>query len=103
MTTVGIVFSLLYEAVRFFSEISLIDFLFGTHWSPMIALREGASGAADEAVAGSSGSFGIVPVMLGTIVIAVMQVAIGAIGLLAAIYAAEFAPVPVRNMVKPAL
>ncbi len=104
MTTVGIVFSLLYEAVRFFSEISLIDFLFGTHWSPMISLRDGASGAADEAVAGSSGSFGMVPVMLGTIVIAVIAMCVAVpIGLLAAIYTAEFAPVPVRNIVKPAL
>jgi len=104
LTTVGIVFSLLYEAVRFFSEISLIDFLFGTHWSPMISLRDAASGAADEAVAGSSGSFGMVPVMLGTIVIAVIAMCVAVpIGLLAAIYTAEFAPVPVRNIVKPAL
>ena len=41
LTTIGIVASLLFEAIRFFREISLIDFFFGTHWSPMTALRPG--------------------------------------------------------------
>ena len=46
----------------------------------------------------------MVPVMLSTIVIAVIAMCVAVpIGLLAAIYTAEFAPVPVRNMVKPAL
>lgn len=104
LTTVGIVVSLLYEAIRFFSEISLLDFLFGTHWSPMISLREGATTAADEAVAGSSGSFGMIPVILGTAMVALIAMFVAVpIGLLSAIYTAEFAPSPVRNFVKPAL
>ena len=63
LTTIGIVASLLFEASRFFSEISMIDFFFGTHWSPMVSLRDGAA-AADEAQAGQgavrAGASGVV-------------------------------------------
>tara|TARA_A100001388_G_scaffold76258_1_gene54262 strand:+ start:1 stop:996 length:996 start_codon:yes stop_codon:yes gene_type:complete len=103
LTTIGIVASLLFEASRFFSEISMIDFFFGTHWSPMVSLREGTA-AADEAVAGSSGSFGMVPVMLGTLLVAVIAMLVAVpIGLFSAIYTAEFAPLRVRNIIKPVL
>ncbi|MFY8115982.1 MAG: phosphate ABC transporter permease family protein, partial [Rhabdaerophilum sp.] len=53
ITTIGIVFSVLFETFRFFQKVSPIDFLFGTHWSPQTAIR------ADQG--GSSGSFGMVP------------------------------------------
>ncbi len=103
LTTIGIVASLLFEAYRFFSEISMIDFFFGTHWSPMVSLREGAA-AADEAVAGSSGSFGMVPVMLGTLLVAVIAMLVAVpVGLFSAIYTADFAPCHVRNIIKPVL
>src|SRR5690606_28824966 len=39
LTTVGIVLSLLFESIRFFSAVSPIEFLFGVHWSPQIAIR----------------------------------------------------------------
>ena len=104
LTTVGIVASLLFEAVRFFREISLIDFFFGTHWSPMTALRPGDTGVSDEDVAGSSGSFGMVPVMIGTLLVAVIAMAVALpIGLFSAIYTSEFASRRVRNVVKPTL
>ena len=104
LTTIGIVASLVFEAYRFFSEISMIDFFFGTHWSPMVSLREGAEGAADEAVAGSSGSFGMVPVMLGTVLVAVIAMLVAVpIGLFSAIYTADFASSKVRNIIKPML
>jgi len=103
LTTIGIVASLLFEAYRFFSEISMIDFFFGTHWSPMVSLREGAA-AADEAVAGSSGSFGMVPVMLGTLLVALIAMLVAVpVGLFSAIYTADFAPRQVRNIIKPVL
>ncbi|MDA0332544.1 MAG: phosphate ABC transporter permease subunit PstC [Proteobacteria bacterium] len=103
LITIGIVASLLFEAYRFFSEISMIDFFFGTHWSPMVSLREGAV-AADEAVAGSSGSFGMVPVMLGTLLVAVIAMLVAVpVGLFSAIYTADFAPRHVRNIIKPML
>ena len=104
LTTIGIVASLLFEAVRFFREISLFDFFFGTHWSPMTALRPGDTAAADEFVAGSSGSFGMVPVMAGTLLVAVIAMAVAVpIGLFSAIYTSEFASRRVRNIVKPTL
>jgi phosphate transport system permease protein len=103
LTTIGIVTSLLFEAYRFFNEISMIDFFFGTHWSPMVSLRDGAA-AADEAVAGSSGSFGMVPVMLGTLLVAVIAMLVAVpVGLFSAIYTADFAPRRVRNIIKPVL
>jgi len=103
LTTIGIVASLLFEAYRFFSEISMIDFFFGTHWSPMVSLREGAA-AADETVAGSSGSFGMVPVMLGTLLVALIAMLVAVpVGLFSAIYTADFAPRHVRNIIKPVL
>ena len=104
LTTIGIVASLLFEAVRFFREISLFDFFFGTHWSPMTALRPGDAAAADEFVAGSTGSFGMVPVMAGTLLVAVIAMAVAVpIGLFSAIYTSEFASRRVRNIVKPTL
>ena len=104
LTTIGIIASLLVEAYRFFSEISMLDFFFGTHWSPMVSLREGAEGAADEAVAGSSGSFGMVPVMLGTLLVAIIAMLVAVpIGLFSAIYTADFASSRVRNVIKPML
>jgi phosphate transport system permease protein len=70
----------------------------------MISLREGATTATDEAVAGSSGSFGMIPVILGTAMVALIAMFVAVpIGLLSAIYTAEFAPGPIRNFVKPAL
>ena len=104
LTTIGIVASLLFEAIRFFREISLIDFFFGTHWSPMTALRPGDTLAIDEDVAGSSGSFGLVPVMLGTLLVALIAMTVAVpIGVFSAIYTSEFASSRVRGIVKPTL
>jgi len=96
VTTLGIVMSVLFEALRFFKAISPVDFLFGLDWSPQIAIR------ADQA--GSSGAFGAVPVFVGTILIAfiAMMVAIP-IGLLAAIYLSEYASERLRTWAKPIL
>ena len=96
LTTVGIVASLLFEAHRFFGEIPVTDFLFGLEWSPQTAMR------ADQV--GSSGSFGAVPLFVGTLLISAIALIIAApIGLFAAIYLAEYAHVNVRNWVKPIL
>lgn len=104
LTTVGIVASLLFEAIRFFREVSLVDFFFGTHWSPMTALRPGGTAAVDEFVAGSTGSFGMVPVMVGTLLVAVIAMMLAVpIGLFSAIYTAEFASPKMRNFIKPTL
>ena len=95
-TTVGIVFSVLFESVEFFSQISISEFLFGTHWSPQIAIREGQ--------AGGSGSFGAVPLFWGTIFISIIAMIIAApLGLIAAIYLSEYASTRIRSTIKPIL
>ncbi len=95
-TTVGIVLSLLFESYRFFTQIPFHEFLFGLSWSPQIALR------ADQF--GSSGAFGAVPLFAGTLLIAFIAMVVAApVGLMAAVYLAEYAPMKVRSSVKPIL
>jgi phosphate transport system permease protein len=93
-TTVGIVLSVLYEAIRFFKSVSLTDFLFGLAWSPQMAIRT------DQV--GSSGAFGAVPVMAGTLLISAIAMAVAVpIGLMAAIYLSEYAGKRFRDAAKP--
>ena len=95
-TTIGIVASVAFEAFRFFAIISPIDFLFGTSWSPQMAIR------ADQV--GSSGSFGAVPLFAGTALISFIAMLIAVpIGLFSAIYLAEYAHPRFRTWAKPLL
>ena len=95
-TTIGIVLSILYEAVRFFQQIPVTDFLFGLEWSPQMAIRE------DQV--GSSGAFGAVPVFVGTILISAIAMFVAApVGLLSAIYLSEYADRRLRAVAKPLL
>jgi phosphate transport system permease protein len=95
-TTIGIVLSVLFEAIRFFGEVPVADFLFGLNWSPQTAIR------ADQV--GSSGSFGAVPLFAGTLLITgiAMFVAVP-VGLMTAIYLAEYSTTRVRATAKPLL
>ncbi len=95
-TTVGIVLSVLFEALRFFREVSVAEFLFGLNWSPQTAIR------ADQV--GSSGSFGAVPLFTGTMLITgiAMFVAVP-VGLMTAIYLAEYSSARMRAVAKPLL
>jgi phosphate transport system permease protein len=96
LATVGIVFSVLFETLRFFQKVSPLDFLFGLQWSPQTAIRE------DQV--GSSGAFGIVPLVAGTLLITTIAMLIaGPIGLFAAIYMAEYATPRFRAVAKPIL
>ncbi|MBM4381836.1 MAG: phosphate ABC transporter permease subunit PstC [Deltaproteobacteria bacterium] len=96
LTTVGIIASLLFEAWRFFERVPMSEFLFGLQWSPQTAIRE------DQV--GSSGAFGAVPVFAGTLLITLIAMSVAApIGLLSAIYLAEYARPRVRALVKPLL
>ncbi|MEX0971217.1 MAG: phosphate ABC transporter permease subunit PstC [Paracoccaceae bacterium] len=95
-TTIGIVAALAFETFKFLSMVPLSEFLFGLNWEPQIPIRE------DQIAA--EGAFGIVPVFLGTIVIATVAMFIALpVGLLTAIYLNEFAPRKVREVVKPVL
>ena len=96
LTTLGIVLSVLFESLRFFSMVSPIDYLFGLEWSTQMAIREGQVGAA--------GSFGAVPVFLGTAVIAAIAMLLAApVGLFSAIYLTEYASRHVQAVFKPTL
>ncbi len=96
LVTLGIVFSVFFESIQFFSQVSLIEFLFGTHWSPQIAMHEGQMG--------SSGAFGAVPLFWGTLFISVIALLIAIpLGLFSAIYLSEYASKRMRFYVKPIL
>ncbi|MFK8078756.1 MAG: phosphate ABC transporter permease subunit PstC [Granulosicoccus sp.] len=96
LTTLGIVLSVLFESIRFFQQVSIIDFITGTKWSPQTAIR------VDQV--GSSGAFGAVPLFVGTLLISFIAMLVAVpFGLMSAIYLAEYASRPVRNLVKPLL
>ena len=93
-TTIGIVLSVLYEAIRFFQVIPITDFLFGLKWSPQMAIRT------DQV--GSSGAFGAVPVLAGTVLISAIAMVVAVpIGLMSAIYLSEYANKKFRTAAKP--
>lgn len=96
LTTLGIVLSVLFEALRFFHRVPVSEFLFGLEWSPQIAIREDQVGA--------SGAFGVIPLFAGTLMIAAIALLVAVpVGLMSAIYLAEFAGRRVRTWVKPLL
>ena len=96
LTTLGIIASLAFDSFRFFQKVPVFDFLFGTQWSPQIAIR------ADQV--GSSGAFGAVPLFAGTLLIMVIAMCVAApIGLLSAIYLSEYASRTTRAVIKPLL
>ncbi len=92
LTTIGIVVSLVFETIRFFSFVHPLDFFFGTVWNPRYAVTGDAA----------TGSYGMLPLLWGTVMIAgiAMLVAIP-IGLMTAIYLSQYAPARVRSVVKP--
>lgn len=95
-TTIGIVFSVLFESMRFFGMVPLTEFLFSAQWSPQTAIHA-------EQV-GSSGAFGAVPLFTGTLLISVIAMIVAVpTGLMTAIYLSEYANNKVRAVVKPLL
>lgn len=86
--TLGIVGILLYESSTFFAHVPLSDFLTDRLWTPLFA----------------SPRFGILPLVAGTLVTTAVALAVALpIGTIVAIYLSEFAPVTVREIIKPAL
>jgi phosphate transport system permease protein len=87
-TTVGIVFALLLPALEFFEDVSVVDFLTGTDWSPLF----------------EPGSFGVLPLVAGTLVVTLWACVVAIpFGLGAAIYLSEYAHLRARKFLKPAL
>jgi phosphate transport system permease protein len=96
LTTLGILLSVIFEAIRFFQMVPITEFLFGLQWSPQMAIRS------DQV--GSSGSFGAIPLFTGTLLIAFIAMMVATpIGLMTAIYLSEYASRRFRSFAKPAL
>lgn len=96
LTTVGIVLSVLFESIRFFGEIPVVDFMFGTQWSPQTAIRP------DQV--GSSATFGAVPLFIGTMLISFVALVVAVpLGLMSAIFLSEYASSKFRSFAKPVL
>jgi phosphate transport system permease protein len=88
LTTIGIVMVLLVEAVSFFSEVSIIDFLTQTQWTPLFAQK----------------SYGILPLLAGTFLTTFIAIAVALpVGLTIAVYLNEYASKRFRKVVKPLL
>ncbi len=96
LTTIGIVLSLLFETIRFFGEVSPMEFLFGLKWSAQTNIRPDQIGA--------SGAFGAVPLIYGSLMITLIAMIVAApVGLYAAIFLSEYAGPRTRRIVKPVL
>ena len=88
LTTAGIVLVLIFETGEFLRQVSLLDFLSGTTWTPLF----------------SPPHYGVLPLVLATAGISFIAILISVpIGLLAAIYLSEYASPKVRGALKPAL
>ncbi|GAX88879.1 phosphate ABC transporter permease subunit PstC [Effusibacillus lacus] len=88
LTTVGIVFELLFETINFFREVSLFDFLTDTEWSPTFQDKH----------------FGILTLLSGSFLITLGASLVALpFGLATAIYLSEYAPDRVRRTIKPIL
>ena len=98
LVTIGIVFSLLFEAIRFFQSVRIFDFIFGTHWYPAKTFVR--DGQPDPEL--MKDAFGAVPLFAGTFFIAFIAMCVAIpVGLLSGIYLAEYATRKVRKYAKP--
>ena len=96
LVTIGIIFSVLSETLNFFEKVSIFEFLFGLNWSPQTAIRS------DQVAA--QGSFGAIPLINGTLLISFIAMCVATpLGLISAIYLAEYASKRIRDWVKPTL
>jgi phosphate transport system permease protein len=87
-TTVGIVVALFVPAFEFFGEVSIVDFLTGTDWSPLF----------------EPASFGVLPLVAGTLLVTACAALVCIpFGLGSAIYLSEYAQARTRKILKPAL
>ncbi|WP_204139094.1 phosphate ABC transporter permease subunit PstC [Halomicronema sp. CCY15110] len=88
LTTFGIVFTLLFETIEFFLEVSPIEFFTATRWTPLFANPE----------------FGIIVLLCGTFLTSAIGLLIAIpLGLLSAVCLSEYAPRRARAFLKPAL
>ena len=92
LTTVGIVLSMIGEAIHFFRYVSPVEFFFGTVWNPRFST----------AGSGAQGQFGLLPLLWGTLMVSIIALLVAIpLGLMTAIYMAEYAPAWLRSVAKP--
>lgn len=88
LTTAGIIFVLLFEALQFFGEVSFLEFITGTRWTPLFQSKQ----------------FGVLALVSGTFLTAALSMVVALpLGLLSAIYLSEYAPDRARRLLKPLL
>ena len=88
LTTAGIVLVLAIETFGFLREVSIVEFLTGTEWTPLF----------------SQARFGVLPLVVGTVLVSSIAMLVALpMGLLSAIYLSEYAPARVRRVIKPIL
>lgn len=88
ITTVGIIASLSIETLSFFREVSIIEFITSTKWTPLFIPK----------------NFGIAPLLAGTLLVTILGIIIAIpIGLGSAIYLSEYASSRTRKILKPFL
>ena len=88
LTTAGIVLILLFQGLPFFFEVSFIEFITGTRWTPLFQSKH----------------FGVLALVSATFLIAILSMLVALpLGLLSAIFLSEYAPERVRRVVKPVL
>jgi phosphate transport system permease protein len=89
ITTLGIVFTLIFETIEFFKRVSIVEYLSGTEWYPF---------------SGSNPTFGVLPLVLGTLKVTIIAIAVAVpLGLAVAIYLTEYATDRTRRIIKPIL
>ncbi|MEH7225369.1 phosphate ABC transporter permease subunit PstC [Bacillus sp. JJ1566] len=88
LTTIGILYTLLSEAVHFFRDVPFLDFFTGTELKPL----------------GANAKFGILPLLTGTVISSTIAMLVAIpIGIMSAIYLSEYASEKVRKTLKPLL
>lgn len=101
ITTIGIVFSILFEAMHFFSKVSIWNFITGTEWDPDTAFL---AGAGRDTAGVAKAKFGSLPIFSGTFVITSIALIVAVpVGLFSAVFMTEYATPKVRSFVKPVL
>lgn len=86
LVTLGIIWVLFSESINFFKEVSIVDFLTDTEWTPLFTQKH----------------YGILPLLSGTLLTTLIAIGTAMpVGLIIAIYLSEYAPTNFRNRIKP--
>jgi phosphate transport system permease protein len=87
-TTIGIILILTLETIKFFSEVSILDFFTDTEWTPLFTEQH----------------FGILPLLSGTLLTTTIAILFAVpLGLIIAVYLNEYASPKFTSIVKPIL